>query len=245
MLQIFYAYEQRRPNFLCSRQWSTVPWEANPKDDVHRLADILAKGPQLLLEADNLSNKPIEQGLPTLLTIMSRLLDIDAELSVFYCGLQARTVCPLFWEAPSSRVFTPDNIEVGSPAHLAFADHKTASLLTLYWSIAAMVWSALEGVHAGLKQTDVLQSLPESPRSARFLDLAPKHHWLSLVQNVLRSIKYCMAVKADSPGPPGIGVALEIIIDIMRAKPWCEDEFRKAVEARAEMGKRWAAIFLS
>ena len=54
-----------------------------------------------------------------------------------------------------------------------------------------------------------------------------------------------MAVKIDSPGPPGIGIALEIIIDIMKAKPWCEDEFRKAVEARAEMGKRWAAIFLS
>jgi hypothetical protein len=245
MSQLFYAYEQRRPNFLCTREWSTVPWECTPKDDVHRLADVLAKGPQLLHEADGLSQKPLKQSLPTLLTIMSRLLDIDAELDSFYYDLQARTTCLLFWEAPTSGVFTPDDIERSGPSHLAFVDQKTASLLTLYWSIATMVWSALEGIHAGLFQMDILQSLPDSPQTTRFLELAPKHHWLTLVRNILRSTKYCMTVKAGSPGPPGIGVALEIIIDIMRLKPWCEDELREAVEARDEMGKRWAAILLS
>ncbi|GAB7329039.1 hypothetical protein MBLNU13_g00885t1 [Cladosporium sp. NU13] len=241
---IFYAYEQRRPNFLCTREWSTVPWEFTPKDDIHRLADILAKGPQLLHEADGLPNRPLEQSLPTLLTIMSRLLDIDAELESFYGSLQARATCPLFWETPTSGVFTPD-AERSGPSHLTFADHKTASLLTLYWSIATMVWSALEGIHASLLQTGILQSLPDSPRTTRFFDLAPTRYWLSPIRNILRSIDYCMAVKTGSGSPPGIGLALEIIIDIMRPKPWCEDEYTKAVEARDEMGKRWAAILLS
>jgi hypothetical protein len=222
-----------------------VPWEFTPKDDVHRLADVLARGPQLLHEADDLPNKPLEQSLPMLLTIMSRLLDIDAELESFYSGLQSVTICPLFWEAPISGVFSPGDIECSGPSHLAFTDHKTASLLTLYWSIATMVWSALEGIHASLLQTGILQSLPDSPRTARFFDLAPKRYWLTPVRNILRSTDYCMAVKTGSGSPPGIGLALEIIIDIMRAKPGCEDEFKKAVEARDEMGKRWAAILLS
>lgn len=222
-----------------------MPWESTPKDDIHRLVDILAKGPQLLHEADDLPNKPLEQCLPTLLTIMSRLLDIDAELESFYSGLQSMTSCPLFWEAPTSGVLSPGDTERSDPSHFAFTDHKTASLLTLYWSIATMVWSALEGIHASLLQTGVLQSLLDSPRSTRFFDLAPRRYWLTPVRNILRSVGYCMAVKTGSGSPPGIGLALEIIIDIMRAKPWCEDEYKKAVEARDEMGKRWAAILLS
>ena len=212
---------------------------------MHRLADILAKGPQLLHEADDLPNKSLEQSLPTLLTIMSRLLDIDTELEIFYGDLQARNVCPLFWEAPASGVFTPNGVGYGGPSHLVFADLKTASLLTLYWSIVTMVWSALEGIHAGLTQTHTLRSLPDSPRTARFLDFASKRHWLETVRNILRSVNYCMTATTGSASPPGIGLALEIIIDVMRPKPWCEDEFRKAVEARDEMGKRWAAILLS
>lgn len=222
-----------------------VPWEFTPKDDVHRLADILAKGPQLLHEAEDLPNKSLEQSLPTLLTILSRLLDIDAELEDFYNNLQAKNMCPLFWVSPSSGFFAQDDSETGAPSRLEFPDHKTASLLTLYWSIATMVWSALEGIHAGLLQTHTLQLLPDSPRITRFLDLAPRRHWLSLVRNILRSIDYCMTVKAGSANPPGIGLALEIIIDVMKPKPWCDDELQNAVDARDEMGKRWAAILLS
>jgi len=222
-----------------------VPWGFTPKDDIHRLADILAKGPELIYVADELAKKPLEKSLPTLLTLMSRLLDIDADLESFYRGLQSRTSRPLFWETRASGVFTPDDNERGGLSHLAFTDHKTASLLTLYWSIVSMVWSSLEGIYTSLSYVGVLQSLPESPRSARFFELAPRRHWLGPIRDILRSMDYCMGENKGSTGPPGGGLALEIIIDIMRQKPWCEDEYRKAVEARDEMGKRWAAILLS
>jgi len=176
---------------------------------------------------------------------MSRLLDIDAELESFYRNLHSRSTCPLFWETPTSGVFPSDDTERSGPSHLTFTDHKTASLLTLYWSIAAMVWSSLEGIHASLVPTGILQSLPKSPRTSRFFNLAPERYWLRPIRNILRSIDFCMAVTTGSGSPPGGGLALEIIIDIMRQKPWCEDEYRKAVEARDEMGKRWAAILLS
>lgn len=54
-----------------------------------------------------------------------------------------------------------------------------------------------------------------------------------------------MTATSNSAGPPSIGVALEIVIDIMRQKTGCEDEYRKALAARDEMGKRWAAILLT
>lgn len=223
-----------------------MPWGFTPKDDLHRLADILAKGPDLIREADELANRPLKQGLPTLFTLMSRLLDIDAELESFCRGLQSRTTCPLFWETRASGVFTPeDDNEPSGPSHFTFTNQKTASLLTLYWAIVAMVWSSLEGIHTSLLQTGVLQSLPESSRTARFFDLAPRRHWLHPVRDILRSMDFCMGENKGSGGPPGGGLALEIIIDIMRQKPWCENEYRKAVEARDEMGKRWAAILLS
>jgi hypothetical protein len=245
MWQIFYAFEQRRPNFLCTREWSTVPWEFTPKDDLHRLTDIIAKGPQLRLEAEDLPNQTLEQSLPTLLTILSRLLDIDADLESFYGDLLARNTCPLFWEAPTSGCFTQEDIDPSALSNLEFADHKTASLLTLYWSVATMVWSSLEGIHAGLLQTNTLDLLPSSPRIARFVYLAPTRHWLHLVQTINRSMDYCMTATSGYAGPPAIGVALEIIIDIMRQKTGCEDEYLKAIEARDEMGRRWAAILLS
>lgn len=110
-----------------------MPWKFTPKDDVYRLADILAKGPQLLHKADRLPSIPLEQSLPTLLTIMSRLLDIDAELEDFYSGLQSKANYPLFWEAPASGVFSPGDIERSGPSRFAFTGTKTASFLTLYW----------------------------------------------------------------------------------------------------------------
>jgi hypothetical protein len=222
-----------------------VPWEFTPKDDLHRLTDIIAKGPQLRLEAEDLPNQTLEQSLPTLLTILSRLLDIDAELEAFYNELHARSTYPLYWEALTSGCFTQENIDPSAPSHLEFADHKTASLLTLYWSIATMVWSALEGIHAGLLQTNTLHLLPDTSRTKRFSDLAPSRHWLRLIQTINRSMDYCMTATSGYAGPPAIGVALEIIIDIMNQKSGCEDEYLKAIEARDEMGRRWAAILLS
>lgn len=245
--QIFYAYEQKKPNFLCTREWSTVPWEFTPKDDVHRLADILAKGPQLLHEAEALSHKPFEQSLPTLLTILSRLLDIDEELDSYYHALLTDNAVPLFWKAPTSEFFAQSGSSDASksPARLEFADQKTASLLSLYWSIATMVWSALETIHAGLVQSHTLHLLPDSPRAKKFKALAPNRHWLDLVRNILRSVDYCMDSTSEPASPPGIGIALEIIIDTMRPKTACEVEYKRAVEARDEMGRRWAAILLS
>lgn len=222
-----------------------MPWEITPKDDVHCLADILAKGPQLLQEAEHLAHTPLEQSLPRLLTILSRLLDIDAELDTFYHGLLSGCEPALFWEAPASGLVMQEEGAADVPARLEFADHRTASLLTLYWSIATMVWSALEGIHAGLVQSHTLHLLPDSPRTIKFTALAPSRHWLHQVRNILRSIDYCMGVPTKSAGPPGIGIALEIIIDTMRPKAGCEVEFKRAVEARDEMGRRWAAILLS
>jgi hypothetical protein len=186
----------------------------------------------------------LEKSLPTLLTILSRLLDIDADLQSFYGDLLARSTCPLFWEAPTSGCFTQDT-DSSAPTHFVFANHRTASLLTLYWAVATMVWSSLEAIHAGLLQTNTLHLLPDSPRIARFADLAPTRHWLHLVQTINRSMDYCMTATSGHAGPPAIGVALEIIIDIMRQKTECEDEYVKAIEARDEMGRRWAAILLS
>lgn len=222
-----------------------MPWEITPKDDVHCLADILAKGPQLLHEAEDLAHTPLEQSLPKLLIILSRLLDIDEELDTYYHGLLSGSVPAFFWEAPTSGCFTDDERDLNASTRLEFADHRIASLLTLYWSIATMVWSALEGVHAGLVQSHTLHLLPDSPRTAKFTALAPSRHWLQQVRNILRSIDYCMGAPNKSGGPPGIGIALEIIIDTMRPKSGCDVEFKRAVEARDEMGRRWAAILLS
>lgn len=247
--QIFYAFEQKEPNFLCTREWSTVPWQLKPKDDFHRLADILARGPQLLHEAADLPRKPLEQSLPTLLTILSRLLDIDADLETFYNKLETEHIGPLYWEVPSAALSTTPSSPPKSNfnINLTFPSLPLASLLTLYWSIEVMVWSALEGIHSGLLHTHTLSLLPTSPQTRRFKSLAPTSHWLLLVQKIVRSIDYSMNMTAGSATPPGIGVALEIVIDVMRQKPItvCEEELGRALGAREEMGRRWAAIFLA
>jgi hypothetical protein len=137
-----------------------VPWEFTPKDDLHRLTDIIAKGPQLRLEAEDLPNQTLEQSLPTLLTILSRLLDIDAELEAFYNELHARSTYPLYWEALTSGCFTQENIDLSAPSHLEFADHKTASLLTLYSSSSARYF-AYQKVFGSCSQSPLATADPD------------------------------------------------------------------------------------
>ncbi|KAM0723811.1 hypothetical protein Q7P37_000801 [Cladosporium fusiforme] len=246
--QIFYAYEQRRPNFLCTRQWCTVPWESQPKDDFHRLADILARGPQLIYESDELPSKPLEQRVPTLLTILSRLLDIDADLEILYGEFEDFAHAQgerLYWEGEKE---VEDDEDGPSPLH--FPSLRTASLLTLHWSILTMVWSALSTLHTTLTNTSFpLSLLPASAQTTRFLDLAPRAHWLQMVRNITRSTAYCIRAAIDEGArtPPGIGVALEIVIDVMKDKEGeeCRVEMMRAMRARVELGRRWVAILLA
>lgn len=111
-----------------------------------------------------------------------------------------------------------------------------------------MVWSSLEGIHAGLAQTHSLPYLPPSPRTERFTALAPQAHWQHAVRRIVRSVAYCLET-TKSTAPPGIGVALEIVIDVLRGKGegagGCVLELREAERAREEMGRRWVAILLN
>lgn len=224
----------------------------------------------MLAEAADLPNKPLEQSLPTLLTLLSRLLDIDADLQAFYSKLEVDNGPGPFFSAEveeeeeeegGANILDSDNNDnnnnnpSSSPpnlSNLTFPSLALASLLTLHWAIQVMVWSALEGLHAGLQQTHTLPTISrsgteqQSAQIVRFLKLAPKQHWLTQVRNIVRSVHYSLAMTEGSVTPPGIGVALEIVIDIMaQGKKGCGEEMRRAMEARGEMGRRWARIFLT
>jgi hypothetical protein len=264
--QIFHAYDQRKPNFLCTREWLTIPWQNKPKDDFHRLADILSRGPQLLFEADNLSktNTPLHQTLPALLTLLSKLLDIDQELLSFHAELKLNNEekGPLYWQEKDDGT-------------LAFPSPRLASLLTLYWSIQTLLYSSLSALHATMLQTNTLHHVSHDssdPRTIRFHALAPasKSHWLESVRKILASFEYCMRESVGSATPPaGMGVALEIVIDVLRQRRGGEEtgmeaegnidfevggigggggfqaELEQALAAREEMGRRWVAIMLA
>jgi len=276
LTKIFHAYDRRTPNFLCTRDWLTIPWQNKPKDDFHRLADVLARGPQLLLEADNLykAHKPLNQTFPALITLLSKLLDIDQELVSFYTEIETRneTDGPLYWK------------ERNQTKTLTFRNPRTASLLTLYWSIQTLLYSSLSILHAKMFQTNTLRHLSQDssdPRIIRFHTLcsapssAPSSYWLESVRKVLATFEYCMRESAGSATPPaGMGVALEIVIDILQQRRsgekaavegeggvdfglggvggggvdgggGCQAELEQAREAREVMGRRWVAIMLA
>jgi len=190
---------------------------------------------------------------------VSKLLDIDQTLLDYHAELEGRSTSngekvPLYWEE-------------GEEHHLIFRNPRTASLLTLYWSIQTLLYSALSTLHTSLLQTHTLHHLPlDDPRTNRFLTLAPstKSTWLQSARNILRSFEYCMRVSEGSATPPaGIGVALEIAIDILQQRRaaekgleggdageasgsnGCEAELEQALSAREEMGRRWVAIMLA
>jgi hypothetical protein len=163
---------------------------------------------------------------------------------------------PLYWEEGEEEV----------DQKLTFCNYRTASLLTLYWSIQTLLFSALSTLHTSLLQTHTLQHLPlNDPRTSRFLEVAPssKVHWLESLRNILSSVQYCMRESVGSATPPaGIAVALEIVIDILGQKreeermrgsnDWlgvssggCKVELDRALAAREEIGRRWVAIMLA
>ena len=64
--------------------------------------------------------------MPALLTLLSKLLDIDQELLSFHAELETK-YCegPLYWQE-------------GDDETLTFPSPRIASLLTLYWSIQTL-----------------------------------------------------------------------------------------------------------
>jgi len=203
----------------------------------------------------------LKQKLPALLTLLSKLLDIDQELLDFHADTEEESTKNgekveglLYWEE-------------GEEHQLVFCNARTASLLNLYWSIQTLLYSALTTLHTRLLQTNTLHLLPtHDPRTTRFLTLAPSANntWLQSVRKILRSFEYCMKESACSATPPaGIGVALEIVIDILQQRraaeemlegrssdaesgeQGCEIELEQALAARKEMGKKWVAIMLA
>ena len=198
--------------------------------------------------------------MPALLTLLSKLLDIDQELLSFHAELETK-YCegPLYWQE-------------GDDETLTFPSPRIASLLTLYWSIQTLLYSSLSTLHTNMLQTNTLRHVSQDssdPRTIRFHALAPaaKSHWLESVRKILASFEYCMRESVGSATPPaGVGVALEIVIDVLQQRRegektamtaegnfdfeicgsgGCQAELEQAWKAREEMGRRGVAIILA
>lgn len=86
-----------------------------------------------------------------------------------------------------------------------------------------MVWSALTTLHTTLLThfpSTLASLLPSTPRTTHFLTHATQETWLRSVQNITRSVDFCVRAAeiegGGERGPPGIGIALEIVLDVLK-----------------------------
>lgn len=87
---------------------------------------------------------PKDQVFPTALQLLGKVSIIKQKLQAFYSELEEAYPKPLYWErvSPTSDDIVstaPEDSEFTFPPALWFHDLETASILTLYWAILAMV----------------------------------------------------------------------------------------------------------
>lgn len=131
-----------------------MPWERQPKNDLHRLLDILSLLPHLLLGSNEL---PVDSATGTrtprqIETFFSLHKHLDYSLNRWLQGLEITRDRSLFWPKPTRNRSTAKLFG----HQLEYANLADSHLLTLYWEAKLRCHEAVQRV---VKREDLRPSL--------------------------------------------------------------------------------------
>ncbi|KAL8857667.1 MAG: hypothetical protein Q9178_005832 [Gyalolechia marmorata] len=166
--QTITAIVMRKPNFLATTPWRTVPFESKPKDASDELHDIMATIPVLLEEYDLIQMcQDRGDAHRRRLRLLQQCRANDQTLGRWFANLSSKLPKPL----PS--VIRTLAEQQRSPEHDCFSfevsDHSLAVTLTLYWSTCMLLHGLIHMTFNSLRSSGPLpRKLPEHVDPHRF-----------------------------------------------------------------------------
>ncbi|KAI0180998.1 hypothetical protein GGR52DRAFT_583419 [Hypoxylon sp. FL1284] len=232
---IWAALLNRQPTYLCSPEWTVVPWERHPRTPLDDLLDILVLLPSIFSRADRIT--PLGPTVPRRLKakdLLSNCLNIERQFDIWYTMVHQKvdeTGSPLYWMGDAA----PGGEQVPFPEVFHFPT-PLIGLVHIYY------WAALVAFHQCIyRLLDIIFDsegetpsspvvLPEIQSGLDFQKYHPAQTRI-LTANVCRSLDFAL----QTMGQP----------DLLAAPLWVVDDFFNRIGrfGDGELERRWCASF--
>ncbi|KAI1384511.1 uncharacterized protein F4822DRAFT_433055 [Hypoxylon trugodes] len=132
---IWAALLNRQPTFLCSPEWTVVPWERHPRTPLDDLLDIVVLLPSIYSRADRIT--PLEAKVARRMKardLLYNCLNIERQFDIWYSMVHQRVDemgSPLYWivDAMTSGAYVPFSDAFNFPTPLMGLIH------VYYWAV--------------------------------------------------------------------------------------------------------------
>ncbi|KAI6091823.1 hypothetical protein F4821DRAFT_173382 [Hypoxylon rubiginosum] len=225
----------RQPTYLCSPEWTVVPWERHPRTPLDDLLDILVLLPSIFSRADRIT--PLGATVPRRLKardLLSNCVNIERQFDIWYTMVHQRvdeSGSPLYWVGDA----VPGSVQMPFPEVFHFPSPLIGLVHVYYWAaligfnqcIYGLLDIIFESENENLSGPVVL---PEIPSGVDFQKYHPAQTRM-IAANVCRSLDFVLRTTAQP--------------DLLAAPFWAVSEFYEGIGryGEGELERRWCAGF--
>ncbi|KAE8389036.1 Six-hairpin glycosidase-like protein [Aspergillus alliaceus] len=192
---IIHSIGTRKPTYLGTPEWTSIPWRKGKKQPKQYLFDLMAEIPALLEAMDSVNvTSDISQSLARLHEVCERYMYLAQRLYAWYETYMTDHPSKGHWEQPSRLPSVSPN-ERSPPTCIGFPDHDTGHIHLLYWTSHVLLFSNIGMVYESCVTNaphGAHISLPPFP-----CDIQEMH---GMALNIARSAEYFLEPKAISLG---------------------------------------------
>ncbi|KAH9906127.1 hypothetical protein F4778DRAFT_769313 [Xylariomycetidae sp. FL2044] len=232
---IWAALLNRLPTFLCSPEWTVVPWEIFPRTPLDDLLDIVVLLPSIYSQADR--TMPMESSTARSLkasALLSDCVDIERQFDFWYSMLQqpVNQASPLmFWISDARRTISQEPFielyDFASPLLCLVHVYYWSILIGFHQCIYELVQTILESQGESSSSTNISPGIPPGIEPQRYDPFETN----VFAANVCRSLDFGLRT-TNQP-------------DLLAAPLWAVNSFYHSLGAfgNSELELLWCAGF--
>ncbi|KAI1144675.1 hypothetical protein F5Y05DRAFT_35290 [Hypoxylon sp. FL0543] len=232
---IWAALLNRQPTFLCSPEWTVVPWERHPRTPLDDLLDVVVLLPSIFSRADRIT--PLEEGPSRRMKardLLSNCVNIERQFDIWYSMVHQRvdeSGAPLYWvtDGTTGGAHTPFRETFNFPSPLMGLIHVYFSAVLI--SFHQCVYGLLDAIFEPESGSSPGSSAPpELPPGLDLQKYQPAQTRV-LAENVCRSLDFAL----QTTGQP----------DLLAAPLCVVSEFYNGIGrfGEGELERQWCASF--
>ncbi|XXG96649.1 hypothetical protein Hte_002937 [Hypoxylon texense] len=232
---IWAALLNRQPTFLCSPEWTVVPWERHPRTPLDDLLDILVLLPSIFSRADRIT--PLGATIPRRLKardLLSNCVNIERQFDIWYAVVHQKvdeSGSPLYWVGDA----VPESVQMPFPEVFHFPSPLIGLVHVYYWAALIGFHQCIYGLLDIIFESESEDFsgpvvLPEIPSGVDFQKYHPTQTRM-LAANVCRSLDFVLRTTAQP--------------DLLAAPFWVVSNFYNEIArfGDGELERRWCASF--
>ncbi|KAH8801447.1 hypothetical protein F5884DRAFT_514457 [Xylogone sp. PMI_703] len=194
-LLLFEAFKSRKPFFLASAEWQTVPFLLHPPSHLQSLINDIAGIPSLLEMFDMLIESPLSNDYPTARDIWLKFSQALITLDQWELQYRLDTPKPLYWPKRSHMVNEryPTSV-TDQKTHIWFRNVLIANAFTYLWAFRIVCITHMERIE--LQFPNLTQDINAEPSAYH-----PQTRTLELSFFICQSMEYLLQDEVKLYGP--------------------------------------------